>query len=215
MKKYCYIKNRKCWVCKIIKHRSSFYKSCYDKYGLQKACKECQNKRNLKYYFDHKKYFQNKNKEHYKKENNPIRYKKYRKIYLIRRKKYSCSVIGRFNGLLCSARNRAKKQKRQYNISLKWLLKQYDKQNKKCKLTNILLEFKTNVRKRKQFLPFSPSLHRLNEYKGYTKDNVSLVCTGINIAMNRFKREDFKKIVLGYLLKEKAYNEALAISNVL
>lgn len=197
--KFCYIKNRKCWICKTTKNRKEFSKDSHDKYGLQKACKTCQRKRNLKYYHKNREYFKKKNKEYYKKEDNPKRYKRYRKLYLKRRKEYSSSVIGRFNILLYSAKCRAVKGKMKYNLSLKWLLDQYKKQKKRCKITDIILEFKMNTKRKREFMPFSPSIHRKNPKIGYLKSNCVLVCTGVNIAMNKFRPKDFKKLIKGYL----------------
>jgi hypothetical protein len=53
--------------------------------------------------------------------------------------------------------------------------------------------------KNHRYLPFSPSLDKIDPKKGYTKDNVRLVITAINLALNNFGEELVAKVAQAYL----------------
>lgn len=66
-------------------------------------------------------------------------------------------------------------------------------QHGRCALTGLsfdLREVGTGQAKR----PFAPSLDRIEGDKGYTKDNVRLVCQAVNFALNRFGEDVFYEI---------------------
>lgn len=48
-------------------------------------------------------------------------------------------------------------------------------------------------------MPFSPSLDQIIPGQGYTESNVRLVCTAINLGMNKFGEEVFKSVAKSYL----------------
>lgn len=192
---------KKCWKCQEIKDVTHFYKDSYSKDGLQKACKDCQKKRNNEYALAHKDYFKQKNKEKYNPEENPERYQQYKDKFLEGRVKQSSSVRGRLKTLLSSAKGRALKKGLDYELSYDWLFEQYKKQEGKCLLTGIPLEFCVNADKSRRYQPFSPSLDRIDPSKGYTKENVRLVCTAINVAMNEWGEELYAKVCQAYIAK--------------
>lgn len=198
---------RKCWKCKVNKPLTNefFSKDSTDKYGYQKACKDCQKARTKIYNESNKEYFKQKNKENYKKENNPKRYEKYKSKYLERREVFSKSIRGRLYDLLEAARGRAKKNNLQINIDLDYLLDLYEQQKGKCKLTNIDFNFEKKE-KTKHFNPFSPSIDKIDSNGGYTKDNVRLVCTIVNLALNTFGEGDFKIMCEAYINNSKNNN---------
>lgn len=69
-------------------------------------------------------------------------------------------------------------------------------QNKICSQCKIPFEFnKTNFIRR----PFAPSIDRINAKLGYTKDNVRLVCTIVNMVLNEFGDNIFDKMCRAYV----------------
>jgi len=199
-----YIEERRCYKCAQIKNRKEFHKDSYDKFGLQKKCKLCTSERNTLYASEHREYFKLKGKEKYNKEHNPARYARYRESYLKRRQEYSSSVRGRFFDLLSSAKIRAKKNKLEFNLDIEWLLDLFDNQYGKCLLTGLELDFITHPVSGSRYTPMSPSLDKINPEKGYTKDNVRLVCTAINIALNSFGEKHFEKLAKAFLEKRNS-----------
>ena len=47
-----------------------------------------------------------------------------------------------------------------------------------------------------KFFPFKPSLDRIDNSKGHTKDNVKLVCMAENFARNNFTFDEFQEYLL-------------------
>ncbi|GIV43855.1 MAG: hypothetical protein KatS3mg035_0978 [Bacteroidia bacterium] len=195
---------RKCWICKIEKDLTSdnFNKDSVDRLGFQKACKTCQRERMAKYRKENKEYFKSKQKEHYKKEDNPARYQKYKLQYLERRASQSKSVRGKLYDLLEAARGRAKKNNLEIDIDLNFLLDLYTQQEGKCKLTNIDFTFKRRE-DGVHFNPFNPSIDKINPFGGYTKNNIRLVCTIVNLALNNFGEDSFKIMCEAYINNSK------------
>lgn len=57
--------------------------------------------------------------------------------------------------------------------------------------------------------PYGPSLDRIDSSKGYTPDNVRIVCVAANLAMNEWGEEVLSRIAKAYVLantKELPYN---------
>jgi len=201
------IELRKCWKCKHEKQLTSefFYKDSFDSNGFQKTCKDCQKIIREAYKQKHPEYFKNKGKEHYKKENNKERYSKYKDSYLERRSEWSKSVRGKLYDLLEAARTRAVKNNLTIDIDLDFLLKLYEEQGGKCKLTNLNFTF-IKREKGKNFNPFNPSIDKIDHLKGYTKDNIRLVCTIVNLALNTFGENNFALMCQAYINHSKNTN---------
>jgi hypothetical protein len=198
------MKTKVCPGCKVEKACDLFSKDKHKKDGLQTYCKECQKGQSLKYRETHPNYFKEKGREKYKatKHLNKERYQKYRDRYLEFKRRYGNSLPGRFNTLLYSAKTRATKNNLEYNLTLDWLLDEYEKQDGCCALTGVKLEFKSNDDSSRRYQPYSPSLDKIDSSKGYTKDNTRLVCTHINIAMNEFGEDVFESIAKMFLEKK-------------
>lgn len=202
---------RMCWKCKEEKPLSEdfFYKDRIDVKGLQKACKVCQKSRNSLYAKSHADYFKKKGKEKYKKEDNPQRYQKYRQEYLERRDAESRSHRGRLYTLLDSARTRAKKKGEIFDLTLDWLLELHASQAGKCKLTKLPFTYDRNPNGERFYMPYSPSLDRIDSKKGYTKDNVRLVCVIVNLALNVFGEEHLSRMCHAYVASRQVSPPAL------
>lgn len=117
---------------------------------------------------------------------------------------YYKSERGRIVDLYRSAKRRAKNKNIVFELSTQWIEELWTKQNGKCALTQI--EFLIpQERTGGKASPFAPSIDRIDCSKGYTKDNVRLVCVAVNYALNEFGEEIFKQICISYLesLKQK------------
>ena len=165
---------KKCYKCGETKSLVEFNKDKRSRDGLQGRCRQCDRTRNNQYRATHI------------------------DKWVIRKSKYLSSSNGRFIALLCSAKIRAKKLKLPFELDAEWLQDQYDKQNKCCLLTGIELVFETNFGCKKGPHPFSPSLDRINPTEGYTKENTRLVCTLINMAMNKYGEQTFVEMATAY-----------------
>lgn len=204
---FVYIAKKKCRICNEIKSRSFFAKDSYNKFGLQSKCRDCSSLATKLFRKNNPNYFKIKNKERYHsvgKKHNKERYSKYQKDYLKRKKEYLETIRGRLTTLLFSAKQRAVKQLKKYELDIKWLLKKYEKQNGSCLLTNIKFDLTKSLHNKRFFNPFAPSLDKIDPSKGYTKSNTRLVCVMINLALNKFGEDRFKQIAKAYIKTRKA-----------
>lgn len=97
-----------------------------------------------------------------------------------------------------NAKSRAKLYKLEFDLDKSFLLNLFHVQDNKCSLTGISFEYNiTNDEIHKR--PFAPSLDRIDCNGGYTKNNVRLVCTIVNIALNEFGDEAFDKMCQSYM----------------
>ena len=86
-------------------------------------------------------------------------------------------------------RNYAKKKGNAFSIEMKDVWNVYIKQNKKCALTGLPIDF-TRDGKGKQS-SYKASIDRINSHKGYTKENIQLVHKDVNIMKNQFDQKHF------------------------
>lgn len=185
----------------------SFAKDSYRKTGLQSRCRECSKLATAAFAKRRPTYFKEKSNDFYHAKDteayNKERYQLYKLQYLERRKQYSESVPGRLNGLLSSAQRRSKKANKPFDLDIDWLMSQYENQDGRCLLTDIPLQFKTEAEHGRSYYPFSPSLDKIDANGSYTKENTRLVCTLINLAMNKFGEDTFEKLATAFLNKRK------------
>lgn len=91
--------------------------------------------------------------------------------------------------MLRNATVRSKRAGREHSLTSAalWLL--LSKQRFRCALTDI--PFDVAPRGHNIVRPFAPSIDRIDNTKGYTLDNVRIVCTIANMARNTFSDDDF------------------------
>ena len=84
--------------------------------------------------------------------------------------------------LTSNAKSRAKRKGLEFNLSKSFMEKLNDKQNSQCALTGIELNWVAGSLEGKQRVcpPDRASLDRIDPNKGYTKDNVQLICEFVN-----------------------------------
>lgn len=187
-----------------------FYKHHKNLDGLHYSCKLCTNaynklqrkinpekeKKVIKKYLEKRKI---ENPNYYKEQYKRTKEKSHNKY-----EKSAIKHLFRLKRLLTGAKTRAKKSKLEIDIDIEFLIELWDKYDGKCCLTGI--PFNLSVEARKigyTYDPYSPSIDKINPFKGYTKDNVRLVCTSINLGMNQFGQENFEFIIKNYLKTTK------------
>jgi len=92
-----------------------------------------------------------------------------------------------------AAKTRAKISSREYNITPEYVLKLVEKQNGKCKVTNIEFDLTTNNEYYRN--PLGPSLDRINNKFGYIEGNVQIVCNFYNAMKSEWNEQDFKRFL--------------------
>lgn len=170
-----------CYKCKVLQPKGEFCKDRTRPDGFSYYCKTC-------------------NKIYYKRKIDTTRYKRHQEENLKRQLAYRCVPGIRLAGLLSQAKRRAPTKNLSYDLDIEWAMALYNAQEGRCLLTGIpfVLESKPED-KRKRNNPFSPSLDRIDSDKGYTKANCRLVCTNVNMALNRFGEDVFEYMCKSYL----------------
>lgn len=92
------------------------------------------------------------------------------------------------NNLLSITKNRAKRHKRAFNLTLDYLTNLWKLTNGRCKLSGLKMTTGIGTRGAKV------SIDRINSRKGYVKGNCQLVRTDVNIAKNALEQKEFIKL---------------------
>lgn len=145
-------------------------------------CSECGRSKYIRYFpFRRKNYTYNKEKICKKCKNN-IQLKKNTLKHVLQR----CLTTSK-----TSTKERLKKGRKECGINtltINQLIKMFEEQNGKCKLSNVKLSLNTNSNN-------IVSIDRIDSNKGYTIDNIQLVSKIVNQAKNNLSMEDFKSMV--------------------
>jgi hypothetical protein len=109
--------------------------------------------------------------------------------------------------MLSRARGRAKRKGWKFDLNKEFIYSLDEKQNGLCAVCGVPMEWTTHVKNSRENACFSNcpsnrvSLDRLDASKGYTKDNVQLVCAFINLARSSHSMEDlfkYAKLIVEY-----------------
>lgn len=85
------------------------------------------------------------------------------------------------SNMICSARARSRQAGREFSITRATVVDLLEKQRLTCAVSGIAFDLSESTTARR---PFAPSLDRIDSAKGYTPDNIRIVCTLANFAMN-------------------------------
>ena len=113
----------------------------------------------------------------------------------------------RLRRILSRAKSRAKLKEWSFDLDLDFLTDLYLAQNGRCALSDIPFVWGTLADLSVPHDPFMPSLDRIDSRKGYTRDNVQLVCWAVNDTKSHYSEREmarlYKNIVLKYISKEE------------
>lgn len=101
---------------------------------------------------------------------------------------FYCTIKGRATHLLNNARARAKRNNIDCTISQEWIIERLERG--RCEMTDLPLVIEINGGKGHKNNSFAPSLDKIDTTKGYTPDNVRLVCWIYNRARGAFPDSD-------------------------
>jgi hypothetical protein len=120
------------------------------------------------------------------------------------------NLDARINQLLIWVRVRSKRKKLPFDLDFNFLKEMYKKQQGRCILTDIPFKF---VRENRY--PFSPSIDRIDNAKGYTKDNVRFVVYCMNLALHMFGENIFRYLVNQYVQTANKKRTTITVKNIL
>lgn len=159
-----------CTKCNAEKTFTEFPKEKRNVDGLRNICKDCHNKKRRN------------NKE---------------------QSKYADTVVGRANRMYHTAIKGALSRDIDFDIEKSWFVEKL--LNGKCEVTGIPFILKSKedamsvVSKGQYRNPFSPSIDRIDNSKGYSTDNCQMVCVIYNTCKGCFSEEAVEMFCRGYL----------------
>lgn len=169
-----------CGKCFSVKNDKQFYKG---KTGLHAWCIEC----NKLYKIENKEKIAAQKNHHHKLNKNEHNQSC---------RNYRSTSIGRAKDLFRSAKKRAIDKKIEFNICFEQVLVLV--LIGKCSKSGICFDLSKPVEKIKR-KPFAPSLDRIDSFKGYTPENIQIVCNLYNAGKGQHTDEEFiefcKKVV--------------------
>ncbi len=99
--------------------------------------------------------------------------------------------------LTALAKYRARKKSLDFTIDKEWTLEQLQKGT--CTFSGLPFSYDPHPTHRVN--PWSPSIHRRDSNQGYTKENATLVCAGVNTAINCMDTQSFLLLSMAVLRK--------------
>jgi hypothetical protein len=97
------------------------------------------------------------------------------------------------------SRERAKLKGYEFDLTESNVLQMIAEQGGRCALTGIEFSVETSTEGRR--MPFAPSADRIDNRKGYTADNLRMVCAIANLARGDFSDAEFITMCRGVALK--------------
>lgn len=197
-----------CSKCKQEKQETDFHRNA----NYCKSCKKQYNKENQKSLKEKRKidYIKNKTRD-------DLRNKQYYQEKKEERKQYYEDNKSRFHDhyikasygssdkqimvLVNRTKQRALRNKLNYDIDFDFINSLFKNQNGKCLLTGI--DFDLEKPQKTSIRPFSMSLDRIIPELGYMQTNVRLVCSIVNLALNEFGLDSFDKMCQSYYQRKK------------
>jgi hypothetical protein len=196
-----------CGLCKNEKDLESFGKCSASKDGRGRWCKECRDEYHKKRYYDSLTYNRNRAREaaRQRKLRQTPEHKEYDRKF---RKQYNATFSGMVSNLLQAARCRAKKAGQDMDIDRQWVADHLKPMI--CEATGVELVLTRD--ETVAHTAFRPSIDRIDNQRGYTKDNCRIVSVIYNKAKSEYNDADVLKMARNLVLKfYEAQNEAASI----
>lgn len=114
--------------------------------------------------------------------------------------KFRLTKRGILYTLYDKTKNNATRRNIEFTITKEDIAKKLKKG--KCEISGIKFVLNTL-----QKHPFKPSIDRINNLKGYTPDNIQIVCQIYNFAKNTFSNKDMEKLSLAITTKIREKEE--------
>lgn len=188
-------------VCKKCLLSKSF--NCFSEYtnktsqGRRHVCIECRQKENT----ESSRNKRNSNSEFYGKKieaNKKYRTSEAYKNHLIRKREtgklsYYNDVRNRLGIILDAAEKRANRKGVEFSLTIDLIYTLMFVQDFKCLKTGLNFDFQPSKEYHKN--PLAPSIDRKNSDKGYTLENIQIVCVWYNIMKNEWSDEMIKEMI--------------------
>jgi len=117
------------------------------------------------------------------------------------------TLEGHITRIVSSSKRSAKKKKLDFDINTSFIINMYNEQEGRCKISNILMTHKFSEKVGRHIKDYYKiSIDRIDSNKGYTKDNVRLVCAQINMMMGTMEDKEFHNIIQN-IHDNKKYNK--------
>ena len=155
-----------CSHCKKEKSLSEFYKTKTNRDGLSYLCKPCSREQTEKY--------RTKNRDTYY-QNQKAR-RETEDVFI--------------SNLLYNARTRAEKKGREFTLTPDDIKNRLHEIEYHCEITGQKMTLEHGSRESKN--QYKVSLDRIDSSKGYTPDNIQLICNAVNIMKSNFSVDDFE-----------------------
>lgn len=110
--------------------------------------------------------------------------------------------------LIKGTRARATRRGMEFDLSEDFIKTLLAESNNRCVLTGIHFDLWHDSQFRAR--PWAPSIDRIDCSKGYTQDNVRIVATAVNIALNSFGDEVLMKVAEGMVMVKYGMKSTIA-----
>lgn len=104
-----------------------------------------------------------------------------------------------------SAEKRARRSGIEFSLSESDMIDVVNVAKGKCHVSGICFDLYSPIPEKGMRRPYFPSIDRIDNSKGYHRDNVRLVCQIVNYAMNEFGESLFHKIALAVVVHNKLH----------
>lgn len=125
-------------------------------------------------------------------------------IAAMNRRAYYSNINRRAYHIYTSAQKRAIANGLEFSITKEWVIEQLNIGI--CAATNIPFDFSKNKSSKSKRNPFAPSIDRIDSSRGYTPDNVEMVCLMYNLAKRAWRNEDLIIMAKAMILKRAKIN---------
>lgn len=120
-------------------------------------------------------------------------------------KKQYATPEARARAMVANARSRAQKRGLEFDIDFMFVLRKLRVGT--CEATGLEFDYSpppNGLHKN----PYSPSLDRIDQARGYVKDNIRVVCTAFNLLKNQWSDDVMERVAEGFLATRRVKKPA-------